>query len=212
MQYSNLIGFLHCLNQCCMEMLMSNSGVRPICLPASALVLNIPTKVVQDGLPTLALEFGRVFGFRVETDGHENAVGALGKLDLGFTAVAHPVFDEPLRYDAGVGAFEVEAFAAVLRFHTRQELATFAQIDGAAGRVPVILSRIPSFDVRGIAVGIPDLAEIGLYASFHGDFHGALLWIAVALPCGRTGKWKFDTVVVTADMQSSIPIAIANGR
>src|SRR5690606_3627824 len=112
-----------------------NLSVRPIYLPTSPLALNIPTKVFQDGLPTLALEFGRVFGFRVETDGHENAVGALGKLDLGFTAVAHPVFDEPLRYDAGVGAFEVEAFAAVLRFHARPAGAAVAQMDGAAGQI-----------------------------------------------------------------------------
>jgi hypothetical protein len=78
---------------------------------------------------------------------HEDAAGPLDELDLDLAAVAHPVFDCLLRSDAGVSALEGEALAAVFRFHAGLELAAFAQIDGASGRVPVVLGGIPLLDV-----------------------------------------------------------------
>jgi hypothetical protein len=116
-----------------------------------------------------------VLGLRVERLLHDDDAGPLDEFHCDLPAVAHPVFDGLVGHNAGVRALEVEALAAVLGFHARQELPAFAEIDGASGRVPVILGGVPLLDVRRVVPGIPDLVHLGLDDSLNGDLHGCLL-------------------------------------
>jgi hypothetical protein len=119
----------------------------------------------------LLLHFGRVLGFGIERDAEADAVGLLVEARHDFAAVAHAVFDQFLWHDARVGALEVEAHAAVLRFHARAEGAALAQVDAAARRVPVVAGRVPPGDVVRIAVGGPDGLDVGADGGFYGDLH-----------------------------------------
>src|SRR4028119_625348 len=93
----------------------------------------------------------------------------------GLSAVAHPLLDSLLRDHASVDAFEIEAHAAVLRFHPRPERAAFAQVDGALGGVPAFVSGIPLLDVLGVVPDGPDLVQLGVDERLDGDLHGYLL-------------------------------------
>src|SRR5262245_46875695 len=186
---------------------------QPRCRSSSTLRLHVPAEVVKDGLPAGALEFRWVLGLRVERLLHDDTVGALHELDFDLPAIADPVFDGLVGDDARVRALEVEALAAVFGFHARQKLPAFAQIDGASGRVPVILGGSPLLDDRRVVPGIPDLVQLGLYDSFNGDHHGCLLsrqWVGT--PSGRMARRHIRHPLVVLAPCLSIDDATMNQR
>src|SRR5262249_48465139 len=127
-------------------------------------------EIVKDRLPPLPLLFDRMRLLAVERDAHRNASWALRELDPRHS-VAEGVLDQLVFDDLGIGTGEIEAHAAVLRLHARRELASLAQIDSGAWRVPVGGGRIPLLDIRGRRVSIPDLLDGSRHVGLDGDFH-----------------------------------------
>src|SRR5262245_64799452 len=127
-------------------------------------------EIVEDRLPPLPLLFDRVRLLAVERDAHRDASWALRELDPR-RPVAEGVLDQLVLDDLGIGSGEIEARAAVLRFHARRELASLAQIDRGGCRVPVGGGRIPLLDVCGRRVSIPDLLDGSRHPRLDGDFH-----------------------------------------
>src|SRR5690606_26861946 len=127
--------------------------------PASVAAFGVMPEIVEDPLPAGTLHFSRVLRFRVEGRADEDAVGLLDEFGLHLATVVHAVLDRALRFDARIDAAEVEADAAVLRLHARDETAAGPQVDLAACRVPVVLRRVPSLDVLGRVPRLPDAGQ-----------------------------------------------------
>src|SRR5687768_12946016 len=170
-----------CFEWGCLETNATSSGFR----------FDVSAEVIQNRLPALTLELGRVVILGVEGLLHQNAVGALDELDLDLAPVAHLIFDRLSRHDAGERAFEVEALATVLGFHAGHEFPALAKVDGAMRRVPVVLRGVPLLDVGGGIPGVPNGLEPGSYDLLDGDLHRCLRWSGLTLR-RRTGAVNID--------------------
>jgi hypothetical protein len=73
----------------------------------------MPGEIVQDSLPTSALELSIVSRLRLERLPHKDSVGAFGELNLDVPTVSQPVFDYLLGHDSNVRPLEVEPGAPV---------------------------------------------------------------------------------------------------
>src|SRR5687768_3741188 len=142
-----------CFEWGCLETNATSSGFR----------FDVSAEVIQDRLPALTLELGRVVILGVEGLLHQNAVGALDELDLDLAPVAHLIFDCLSRHDAGERAFEVEALATVLGFHASHQSPRLAKVDGARRRVPSGRSRVPRLDVGRSIPAAPNALARGSY-------------------------------------------------
>src|SRR5918996_384486 len=87
----------------------TNSLTISFLIESSIRPFNVPGEVVQDRLPALTLELGRVLRLRVERLRYADAARLRLEFDRDLAAVAHAVLDQLARHDPGVGTFEVEA-------------------------------------------------------------------------------------------------------
>src|SRR5690606_40528456 len=142
-------------------------------------------------LPALALHLRIVFRLGVERLAHENAVRDAAEADADLAAVVHRVLDQLLRRDARVRSREIEPRAAVLRLHSCRELSTLAQIDGAAGRVPVVGGGIPLLDGLRVVPGVPHGVQVCLDGRLDGDLHETSS--LAEFEAGRTAECKIDS-------------------
>src|SRR5690554_437369 len=86
-----------------------------------AVRLHVAGEIVENCLPTLALELRRVLGLRIEGLSHQSPLRLIDELGADLATVRHPVLDELLRLDARVDPLEIKSRAAVLRLHARHE-------------------------------------------------------------------------------------------
>src|SRR5687768_3904192 len=92
---------------------------------SARLRLDVVREAVEDRLPAVTLLLDRMRRLGVESLAHEDAVCGGDELDP-HRAIAERRLDHLVLDDAGVGAREIEAHAAVARFHARGERAAGA--------------------------------------------------------------------------------------
>jgi hypothetical protein len=136
----------------------------------NVLRFNMPGEIIQDSLPTSALQLPIVLRLRLKRLPHKDSVGAFGELNLDVPTVSQPVFDYLLGHDSSVRPLKVEPGAAVFCLHPRRELAALAQIDGPLSRVPVVRGCVPLLDVLRVVPCSPDRIQIGLHEGFDSNF------------------------------------------
>lgn len=78
--------------------------------------LDMAGKVVQYGLPAIALLFDGMSFLTIEGDAHANSFRIIGELDLS-RAVTEGILDQLVLHDVCIRSGEVKTHAAVLCFH-----------------------------------------------------------------------------------------------
>src|SRR5262249_27545883 len=117
----------------------SVASVRP-------LRFNMARKVIENGLPAVALLLDRMRCFTVEGDPDLDTTRGLAKFDLG-CAITKAILNQLVLDQFGVGTCKIKAHAAILCLHARREGTAHAQVDRGSGCVPVIGRSIPLLDV-----------------------------------------------------------------
>lgn len=132
---------------------------------------NVLSKIIEDGLPSLALLFDRIFSFSVERGAHRNTICAIQELDSTST-VSEGILNQLVRDDFGIGSGEVKAEATVFGLHARVEGTANPQINSGLGCVPIIRRGIPLLDVVRCCTIAPNFSDRCIDDGFNGDFHG----------------------------------------
>src|SRR4051812_30950656 len=133
-------------------------------------------KIIEDGLPAVALLFLRMRFFAVEGDGNRNTAGALAEFDNAH-AVTEGVLNQLLFDNSGVLACKVESERTIFGFHSRRELAAGTQIDSRRRRMPVWRSSVPDHDVRRRGVGPPNVMQGCGNDGGNDDLHRGNSWV-----------------------------------
>jgi hypothetical protein len=127
------------------------------------------SEIVQDLLPSLLLEFGRVHIFGIEGFGDDNGISIGFEGDDRFSAVFHGVFDALTGLDEIVGSFEIEGFGTVAGRHGEGEVSARLQIVRGGGAMPGRVGEVPAHDVRGGCPAGPGVGCRNVEAGLYGD-------------------------------------------
>ena len=131
---------------------------------------NMPSEVIEYGLPTIALLFDRVCRLCIESFADNDVAVAGIKLNQQ-CPIAERALDQLMLDNLCIRASEIEAHTAILGFHPRGEYAAFPQIYGRLGCMPIIGSGIPLLDVLGRSPCLPDIFDRCSDSGFDGDLH-----------------------------------------
>ena len=93
-------------------------------------------ETVQDLLPSLLLQFGRVHILGIEGFGDDNGISIGLEGDDRFSAVFHGVFDALTGFDEIVGSFEIKGFGTVACGHGEGEASAGLQVVRGGGAMP----------------------------------------------------------------------------
>src|SRR3569623_1729320 len=136
--------------------------------------LDMAGKVVQYGLPTIALLFDRMSVLTIEGYTHANPFRVISELDLS-RAITEGILDQLVPHDVCISSGEVKTHAAVLCVHAGRERAAHAQIHRGYSGVPVIRRSVPLLDVLGSCIGEPHFIDRCGDNGFYGNCHDGLL-------------------------------------
>lgn len=136
----------------------------------------VAREIVEDLLPSLLLQFGRVHVFGIEGLGDDNGIPIDFEGDDRFTAVFHGVFDALTGLDEIVGSFEIEGFGTVAGGHGEGEVSARLQVVRSGGAMPGGVSEIPAHDVVGGCPAGPGVGCRNVDAGLYGDHDRCVNW------------------------------------
>src|SRR5262245_21923988 len=120
--------------------------------------LNMAREIVENGLPTASLLLDGMGLLAIEGHLDFDTIWAGSERDPG-RAIAEGIFDQLVCDELRIGSSEIEAHAAIFRFHARREVPAYAQVDRGGGGVPIIGRGIPLFDILRRRISAPNLLD-----------------------------------------------------
>lgn len=131
-------------------------------------------EAIENALPALLLQLGRIFVFRIESFHHPRVMLGLREFDGDVPVVSKREVQCTRRFDLREDAFEIEPERPVLGLHAVFERAAYAQIRFCAGAAPSVGREIPVLDVLGrdpcIPNGLDGCGNQGFDSDFHDEF------------------------------------------
>jgi len=127
------------------------------------------SEIVQDLLPSLLLQFGRVHVFGIEGFGDDNAIIIGFKDDDHFPTVFDGIFNALTGLDEVVSSFEIEGYRSVAGGHGEGKVSARLQVVRSGGAMPGGVSEIPVCDVGGGCPAGPGVGCRNVEAGLYGD-------------------------------------------
>jgi len=93
-------------------------------------------EIVQDLLPSLLLQFGRVHILGIEGFGDDHGIAIGFKSDDHLSTVFDCVFDALTGFDEIIGSFEIKGFGAIACGHGEGEVPAGLQVVRSGGTMP----------------------------------------------------------------------------